>query len=179
MNRISDELPTSRRLRSAAARAAGGLLALAVAVSLSACGGGEDAGGMDQGGDMEGSDGMEGDGGQPSVRFVQPGDGDTVTSPVQIVFGSSDIQVAAVPDTVEQAREGTIHYHLGVDTDCLSPGTRIPSASPWIHFGDGSSEIEQQLSPGEHRLTVQAGDDEHMTIEGLCETITVTVTEGG
>lgn len=175
MNRDSDEIPRSRRLRSAAPRAGSGLLALAVAVSLSACGGGEGtggAGGMDQAGDMEGGDG------QPSVRFVRPGDGDTVTSPVRIVFGSENVEVAAVPDTVDQPREGTIHYHLGVDTDCLPPGTRIPSASPWIHFGDGSSEIEQQLAPGEHRLTVQAGDDEHMTIEGLCETVTVTVAEG-
>ncbi len=167
MIRTTDGTASFERFEPAVARAAGGLLAAAVAVSLSACGGGE------------GTDGADGAGAEPRVYFEQPADGATVTSPVLVVFGSENVRVAAVPDTVVQPRQGTIHYHLGVDTDCLPPGTTIPSADPWIHFGDGSNRIEMQLAPGRHRLAVQAGDDEHTTLEGMCQRISVTVGEGG
>lgn len=164
--RMSDASSPFEGSGPAVLRGAAGMVALTLAASLAACGGGE------------GSDGAAADGG-PRVFFEQPRDGADVTSPVRVVFGSENIQVAAVPDTVDEPRPGTIHYHLGLDTDCLEPGTRIPSADPWIHFGDGSNEIEMQLAPGEHTLTVQAGDDEHVTREGLCQTISVTVAEEG
>jgi hypothetical protein len=51
----------------------------------------------------------------------------------------------------------------------------IPKADPWVHFGNGTDTADIQLTPGMHTLTVQAGDDQHRTIEGLCETITVNV----
>lgn len=163
---------TDRMVATSSARAARGLLAAAFALAMTACGG-------------EGTDGADGadatgdTASAPSVFFQQPQDGDTVSSPVNLTFGSENVRVAAVPDTVDSPREGVIHYHLGVDADCLAPGTTIPSADPWIHFGDGSNQIEMQLAPGEHRLTVQAGNDEHVTQGGMCQTITVTVTEGG
>jgi hypothetical protein len=34
------------------------------------------------------------------------------------------------------------------------------------------------LEPGEHQFAVQIGDDEHRTLDGLCETITVMLEEG-
>ena len=72
---------------------------------------------------------------------------------------------------------GITHYHLGVDTDCLPAGTVIPKADPWIHFGDGKNVIEMSLPPGPHKLVLQSGDDMHRTIDGLCETINVTVVQ--
>ena len=77
----------------------------------------------------------------------------------------------------EQVRAGMTHYHVCVDTDCLPVGQVIPKADPWIHFGDGKTEIEMQLKPGQHKLVLQSGDDMHRTIEGLCEVITVNVVE--
>jgi hypothetical protein len=44
-----------------------------------------------------------------------------------------------------------------------------------VHFGDGKNTIDMQLSPGMHKLVVQAGDDKHATMTGLCETINVNV----
>jgi hypothetical protein len=113
------------------------------------------------------------------VFFQEPLDGATVTSPVTLVFGHENIELGAVPEVVDSPRPGVIHHHVGLNTDCLPPGTEVPQADPWIHFGDGSNEIEMNLPPGEHRIAVQAGDDEHRTIEGLCEVITITVTEEG
>jgi hypothetical protein len=112
------------------------------------------------------------------VFFVSPKNGDTIKSMATIEFGSTGVTVAAVPPgelTPAQVRPGMIHYHLGVDTDCLPDGTVIPKADPWVHFGDGKNVIEAQLTPGPHRLAVQAGDDMHRTLPGLCEIINVTV----
>jgi hypothetical protein len=110
------------------------------------------------------------------VFFVSPKDGDTVKSTVTFEFGSETFTIAAVPaGEVTAVRAGTGHFHLGVDTDCLPAGSVIPKANPWIHFGDGKNVIEMQLTPGPHKLSVQAGDDKHATMTGLCETINVTV----
>jgi Domain of unknown function (DUF4399) len=114
------------------------------------------------------------------VFFVQPKNGDTIKTLSTFRFGNEQVTIAAVPPgelTPEQVRPGMTHYHIGVDTDCLPPGQVIPKADPWIHFGDGKSEIEMQLKPGQHKLVLQSGDDMHRTIEGLCETITVNVVE--
>ena len=112
------------------------------------------------------------------VFFEQPKNGDTIKPMSTIEFGSTGATVAAVPPgelKPEQVRAGMIHYHLGVDTDCLPTGVAIPKADPWIHFGDGKKVIEQALAPGPHRLAVQAGDDMHVTLPGMCQVINVTV----
>jgi hypothetical protein len=112
------------------------------------------------------------------VFFKEPANGAMVKSPVHVVFGSDMFTIAAVPEgEVKEVRAGTGHYHLGVDTDCLPVGTPIPKADPWIHFGKGNDFIDMQFKPGPHKLVVQAGDDLHTTLTGLCETISITVTE--
>jgi hypothetical protein len=112
------------------------------------------------------------------VFFVTPKNGDTIKPMTRIEFGNEGVTIAAVPPgelTPAQVRPGMTHYHLGVDTDCLPPGTVIPKADPWVHFGQGNNTIDMSLTPGQHKLVVQAGDDMHRTIAGLCETITVNV----
>jgi len=114
------------------------------------------------------------------VFFMEPKDGASVKSPVHIVFGSDMFTIAPVPPgeiKPEAVRANTGHFHLGVDTDCLAPGSVIPKANPWVHFGKGDNSIDMQLTPGPHKLAVQAGDDRHSTMTGLCEVINVTVTE--
>lgn len=113
-----------------------------------------------------------------SVSFVSPKNGDTIKPMSTVEFASTGVTVAAVPPgelKPEQVRAGMIHYHLGVDTDCLAAGVAIPKADPWIHFGDGKKVIEMSLAPGPHRLAVQAGDDLHRTLPGMCQVINVTV----
>ena len=129
-----------------------------MAVTLTACGRSQPAG--------------------PRVFFVHPEDSATVKSPVMLEFGAEDFQIAAVPQgTVTESRPNLGHHHVGVDADCLPPGTAIPRAAPWVHFGDGKNAIDMQLPAGKHRLTLQIGDDLHRTIQGLCSTISVTVVE--
>lgn len=113
------------------------------------------------------------------VYFVEPQDGATVKSPVKARFGLEGYELVAVPQgtiTPDQVRPGMGHHHLGIDMDCLPPGTEIVKGTPsWVHFGTGATEIDVQLEPGTHKLTLQVGDDLHRTIEGLCQTITVNV----
>jgi len=100
-----------------------------------------------------------------------------VTSPVHMKFGSEGIEIAAVPPgDVTTARPGIGHYHIGVGVSCLQAGKNIVKGTPsWVHFGDGKSEIDMQLTPGRHKLALQIGDDLHNTVAGFCSTITVTV----
>ena len=114
------------------------------------------------------------------VYFAEPKNGATVKSPVHVVFAADMFTIAAVPPgeiAPEAVRANTGHFHLGVDTDCLPAGSVIPKANPWVHFGKGDNTIEMQLGPGPHKLVVQAGDDRHATMTGLCEVINITVTE--
>lgn len=115
--------------------------------------------------------------GSARVTFVQPQDGATVKSPVHFEFASEGVQIAAVPQgTVEQARAGMGHFHLGVETACLPEGQEIPKGTPgWVHFGKGDNRMDMQLTPGPHTFSVQVGDDQHRTVAGLCQTIRITV----
>jgi uncharacterized protein DUF4399 len=145
-----------------------GALVLSVSIAVAACGGSS----------PESRQSAAPGGGK--VFFAEPKDGATVKSPVHIVFGSDMFTIAPVPPgeiAPEAVRANTGHFHLGVDTDCLAAGSVIPKANPWVHFGQGNNSIDMQLTPGPHKLVVQAGDDRHATMTGLCETITVNVTE--
>ena len=111
------------------------------------------------------------------VFFIEPKNGAQVSSPVHMKFGSEGIEIAAVPPgDVTTARPGIGHYHIGVGVACLPTGKTIVKGTPsWVHFGDGKSDIDMQLTPGRHRLALQIGDDLHNTIAGTCQMITVTV----
>ena len=113
------------------------------------------------------------------VFFVEPKNGATVTSPLHMKFGAEGIQIAAVPPgDVKTARQGIGHYHIGIDESCLPPGKTIVKGTPsWVHFGDGKSEFDTQLTPGRHKLALQIGDDLHNTMPGTCTTITVNVSK--
>jgi hypothetical protein len=114
------------------------------------------------------------------VVWMSPRDGETVKlSPkgdIHLMFSTENFQISPVPEgTVDKARPGVGHHHVGIDTDCLPPGTAIPKASPWVHFGKGDNMIDMQLTPGKHKLALEIGDDTHTTQPGLCSTITIEV----
>jgi hypothetical protein len=144
-----------------------GALIFAASITVAACGGSSPE---------SQSDAPAATSGAARVFFKEPVNGAVVKSPVHIVFANEGVTISPVPPgELKEARPGMAHYHLGVDTDCLPAGTPIPKANPWVHFGMGNDWIDQQLTPGPHKLVVQAGDDLHLS--GLCDTINVTVTE--
>ncbi len=118
-----------------------------------------------------------GDDGAPRVHFVGLEDGDTIPSLVSLQFAAENFIIEPVGDGA--INEGAGHYHIAIDGECLEPGIVIPTADPWIHFGDGSDAIELEMSPGEHHLCLQIGDGEHRTLDepGLSQYIMVNVAD--
>ena len=118
------------------------------------------------------------------VFFVSPGDGSQHSEDViTIEFGAENYPISAIPEGFDQEtgtpRDGVGHYHLGYDTGCLDVGIIIPQGEGWQHFGDGSNTTTLENAPaGTYELTVQIGDDQHRTQEGLCATISIEVTDG-
>jgi len=51
----------------------------------------------------------------------------------------------------------------------------VKGTPSWVHFGDGKSECDAQLTPGKPKLALQLGDDLHNTMPGNCMMITVNV----
>lgn len=97
-----------------------------------------------------------------AVRFLTPADGDTLSNPVALsmeVVGLT-LQPAGV------MAEGSGHLHVLVDTLFVDPGQVIPKNEHHIHYGDGSTQAELTLAPGEHTLKLQFADGAHVALEG-------------
>ena len=115
--------------------------------------------------------------GAPRVYFDGLENHATIPSLVTLKFAAENFIIEPVGDGA--INEGAGHYHIAIDGECLEPGIVIPTADPWIHFGDGSDSIELELAPGEHYLCLQIGDGEHRTLDepGLSQYIMVHVEE--
>jgi hypothetical protein len=111
----------------------------------------------------------------PRVFFIEPENGATVSTPVLLKFGVENFTIAPVvePPVIQ---EGVGHFHIAIDGECVKPGEIIPKADPYIHFGDGTSEIEVLLLPGTHRICLQIGDGEHRVPTGPGMTTEMTIT---
>ena len=114
-------------------------------------------------------------GSEPSVRIAEPHDGASVAAPVRVVMTAENFTIEPAGDGM--VREGAGHLHIMVDTPCVEAGTTIPKDETHLHFGDGSTETELALSPGDHTLCLQAADGAHTALagEGLTHSITVNV----
>lgn len=115
------------------------------------------------------------------VYFVNLADGDTVSSPVTVVFGLSGMGVA--PAGTE--KEMTGHHHLLIDRPPLGQGEDgadelvygIMSDDKHRHFGGGQTEVTLDLAPGPHTLQLVLGDAGHVphSTPVMSEVITITV----
>lgn len=106
------------------------------------------------------------------VYIATPQDGDTVKSPVTVVFGLNGMGVA--PAGIQYENSG--HHHLLVDQDELPPNDQ-PLGSPPIHFGKGQTQTTIELEPGTHTLQLILGNYLHIphTPPVISEKITITV----
>ena len=92
------------------------------------------------------------------VYIISPHDGETVTSPVRVVFGLSGAGVA--PAGV--AKEGTGHHHLLIDTPAPQLDLPVPADATHVHFGGGQTETSVTLPPGRHTLQLLLADELHV-----------------
>jgi len=108
-----------------------------------------------------------------SVYIISPADGDTVSSPVRVVFGLRGMGVA--PAGTDKANTG--HHHLIIDTDLPAADAPVPADAQHVHFGGGQTEVSVELPPGEHSLQLLLGDMSHVPHDPpvYSEKITITV----
>lgn len=95
----------------------------------------------------------------PAVYFVNLRDGQTVSSPLRVVFGVYGIGVA--PALTDKPNTG--HHHLLIDTELSDEEKQyaIPNDAQHMHFGGGQTEVVLDLQPGPHTLQLVFGDMNH------------------
>ncbi len=92
------------------------------------------------------------------VYFIQPRDGATVKSPVEVVMGLSGMGIA--PAGIDSPDTG--HHHVLIDVDKLNPEVAVPADDKHRHFGRGQTETRLELAPGKHTLQLVLGDRNHV-----------------
>jgi hypothetical protein len=102
-------------------------------------------------------------------------DGETVESPVKVVFGVSGMKIA--PAGTSEPNTG--HFHLLIDTTLTDKHEKIVirNDTQHLHFGKGQTETTVDLEPGKHTLQLVMGDGQHMLHNPpvMSDVITVTV----
>ena len=107
------------------------------------------------------------------LYIVKPANGDTVKSPVTVVFGLSGMGIA--PAGVQF--ENTGHHHLLIDTDLpANVGLPLPVTDNIKHFGKGQTEASIELKPGKHTLQLVLGDHLHVPLLPVVASPKITIT---
>ena len=110
------------------------------------------------------------------LYFITPEDEATVPTTFTVRFGLRGMGVA--PAGV--AMENTGHHHLLIDSARLPDMTLpLPATDSIVHFGQGQTETEVTLPPGEHSLQLLLGNHLHVPHDPpvISDRITVTVVE--
>ncbi|MET0069174.1 MAG: DUF4399 domain-containing protein [Candidatus Thiodiazotropha sp.] len=111
------------------------------------------------------------------VFFFGLEDGAVVSSPVTLKFGIEKFGITPA-GTKGKRRHTAGHHHLLIDLkqppDLDEP---IPRDAQHIHFDQGETEVQLELSPGRHTLQLLLGDEDHEPHDPplISEKITITV----
>jgi hypothetical protein len=105
------------------------------------------------------------------VFFVSPKDGETVSSPVTVVFGIEGMDLAPAGEKNDTAG----HHHLLVDTELADATVPIPADATHIHFGKAQTEATVELTPGPHTLQLVLGDYLHIPFDPVIASEKITV----
>jgi hypothetical protein len=106
------------------------------------------------------------------VYFPTLKDGDTVSSPVTVVFGLTAAGIAPAGTQVE----GTGHHHLLIDDPTVDYTVPLPATDQIKHFGKGQTETVLTLKPGKHTLQLVFGDWKHQPFNPSVQSDKITIT---
>jgi len=107
-----------------------------------------------------------------AVFIISPQNGATVSSPVQVKFGVSGIDIA--PAGQLAANSG--HHHLLIDTELANPDQPVPADAQHLHYGKGQTEATIDLEPGQHTLQLVLADGNHVPHQAPIVSKIVTIT---
>ena len=94
-----------------------------------------------------------------AVFFLEPDEGATVSSPVTVKFGLTNMTVAPAGDNTDNSG----HHHILIDQTELPDMTQpLPATDQIVHFGLGQTETTLELEPGEHTLQLVLGNHLHI-----------------
>ena len=107
------------------------------------------------------------------VYFKNLRDGQTVSSPLKVEMGATNISV----DSAGTIKQNSGHFHIIIDDgDSTASGVVVRKDSTHLHFGNAQKEATVTLSPGKHRLALQFADGIHRSYGSkLSEAITLNV----
>ncbi|MDQ6999316.1 MAG: DUF4399 domain-containing protein [Mariprofundus sp.] len=112
------------------------------------------------------------EGHEHGVSFETPKDGATLDHTFKVEMKVEGMKVHKAGNPVE----GTGHFHIIVDGDCVKQGEVVAKDATHMHFGKGQKETELKLTSGPHSLTLQFADGHHISYgKDWCKTIHVTV----
>nr|WP_225444699.1 DUF4399 domain-containing protein [Pseudomarimonas arenosa] len=106
------------------------------------------------------------------LYFISPQDGARLKSPVTVRFGLRGMGVA--PAGIDLPATG--HHHLLIDTDLPPLDQPIPADAKHLHFGKGQTEVQLELTPGEHTLQLLLGDHLHTPHKPVVKSARITIT---
>jgi hypothetical protein len=107
-----------------------------------------------------------------SVDFLQPKNGDVLSSPFKVIFAVSGMSIAPAGTMTDN----TGHHHLLINSGPMATGAVIPADATHLHFGKGQTETEVNLPPGHYQLTLQFANGAHQSYgEPMSKTIEITV----
>jgi hypothetical protein len=113
------------------------------------------------------------------VYFIGLNDGAVVQSPVKVKFGIKGFGITPAGTTGKQ-RHTAGHHHLLLDLkEMPNLDESIPRDEHHLHFDQGETETELDLSPGKHTLQLLLGDEQHEPQDPplISEKVTITVDE--
>ena len=93
-----------------------------------------------------------------SVYFISPSDEESISGKFIVRFGLENFGVAPAGTQILN----TGHHHLIIDADLPPLNLPIPADKNYVHFGKGQTEVELQLTKGEHTLQLLLGDFRHI-----------------
>lgn len=106
------------------------------------------------------------------LYFISPADGATLSNPITVRFGLSNMGVA--PAGIQYDNSG--HHHLLVDVELPALDFPIINDENHLHFGGGQTEATLELPPGEHTLQLLLGDFAHIPHEPAVMSRQITIT---
>ena len=93
-----------------------------------------------------------------SVCFISPNNEESLNGKVTVKFGLKNFGVAPAGIQIQN----TGHHHLIIDAELPPFNMPIPADKNHVHFGKGQTEVELELSKGEHTLQLLLGDFRHI-----------------
>ena len=111
----------------------------------------------------------------PKVYFGNLKDSAQVESPFKVDMMAENLVVEPAANGVA---EGHGHFHIIIDSPLPSVGEPVPMDSLHLHYGKGQTSTTLDLTEGEHALTLQFANGNHIPYDPqVVQTIHVHVTK--